>query len=253
MIASLGRWLATYLTVERHVHGTSPPTSQILLRRTLRPADVLLIEGNSRVSTAIKYLTQSTWSHAALFIGDHKSLPSGAPRPFALIEADVKEGVRVVDLERYAGFHCRICRPVGLARDDEERLVAHAIGRVGHRYDTKNVIDLMRYLLPTPPVPTRWRRRMITFGSGDPTRAICSTLIAKAFEAIKYPVLPIVTNIPAATNTCPECVDEILSVRHHSLFVPRDFDVSPYFRIIKPTLEVEFDHHLLKWGNGRAA
>jgi hypothetical protein len=29
---------------------------------------------------------------------------------------------------------------------------------------------------------------------------------------------------------------EIPYVRHHSLFVPRDFDVSPYFQVIKPTL-----------------
>jgi hypothetical protein len=36
-------------------------------------------------------------------------------------------------------------------------------------------------------------------------------------------------------------------VRHHTLFVPRDFDISPYFRIIKPTLEMDFDHHQLAW------
>jgi hypothetical protein len=28
---------------------------------------------------------------------------------------------------------------------------------------------------------------------------------------------------------------------------PRDFDISPYFRIIKPTLEAGFDHHQLAW------
>jgi hypothetical protein len=31
------------------------------------------------------------------------------------------------------------------------------------------------------------------------------------------------------------------------LYVPRDFDVSPYFQIVKPTLEVGFDHHFLTW------
>jgi hypothetical protein len=36
---------------------------------------------------------------------------------------------------------------------------------------------------------------------------------------------------------------EVLHIRHHSLFTPRDFDVSPYFAIIKPTLELGFDPH----------
>ncbi|MCP9231169.1 MULTISPECIES: hypothetical protein [unclassified Mesorhizobium] len=29
---------------------------------------------------------------------------------------------------------------------------------------------------------------------------------------------------------------------HHSLYTPRDFDLSPYFRIVKPTLEYGFDY-----------
>ena len=29
-----------------------------------------------------------------------------------------------------------------------------------------------------------------TLGSGDPTRAICSSLIAAAFGSVRYPVLP---------------------------------------------------------------
>jgi hypothetical protein len=34
------------------------------LRKSLRPGDVILIDGDQRVSEVIKYLTQSTWSHA---------------------------------------------------------------------------------------------------------------------------------------------------------------------------------------------
>ncbi|WP_245328984.1 hypothetical protein [Bradyrhizobium centrolobii] len=88
---------------------------------------------------------------------------------------------------------------------------------------------------------------MIAFGSGDPTRAICSTLIAQAFQAVHYPVLPTVEYRAAATEQCPDCVDEIMHIRHHSLFAPRDFDVSPYFRIVKPTIEGKFDFRTLKW------
>lgn len=72
------------------------------------------------------------------------------------------------------------------------------------------------------------------------TRAICSTLIAQAFQSIRYPILPLIETVPSQNPMCPGCVDEILHVRHHSLFAPRDFDVSPYFAIIKPTLEAGF-------------
>ena len=73
---------------------------------------------------------------------------------------------------------------------------------------------------------------LLALGSGDPTRAICSTLIAQCFQCINYPILP---------RTIPGCAADILQTRHHSLFVPRDFDVSPYFEIVKPTLVTGFD------------
>ena len=44
-----------------------------------------------------------------------------------------------------------------------------------------------------------------------------------------------------------EIYQEILHIRHHSLFVPRDFDLSPYFEVVKPTLAVGFDPHLVTW------
>ncbi|MGH8679798.1 MAG: hypothetical protein ACREUQ_15810 [Burkholderiales bacterium] len=47
-------------------------------------------------------------------------------------------------------------------------------------------IDFTRYVLQEPPVPTRWRRRMLSLGSGEPTRAMCSTLIAQAFQSIRF-------------------------------------------------------------------
>ena len=244
---TLSHWLARYLTKPRHVHSTSQSPTLTQLKKALRPADVLLVEGYSRVSTAIKYLTQSTWSHAAIYIGDVLGKVDASGMPLCFIEADVTEGVRAVSAEAYRGLHCRICRPVGLGSPDAERVVACVVSRLGHRYDLKNVFDLCRYLIPTPPVFSRWRRQMIALGSGDPTRAICSTMIAQAFEGIDYPILPIVSSVAAATAECPDCIDEILRVRHHSLYVPRDFDVSPYFQVVKPTLENGFDFHQLKW------
>ena len=102
-----------------------------------------------------------------------------------LIEADMRAGVRAVPLSHYAGLHTRICRPVGISVVDLRKVIEFAVSRIGERYDLKNVFDLARYLLPTPPVPSRWRRRMLALGSGDPTRAICSTLIAQAYAIVK--------------------------------------------------------------------
>jgi hypothetical protein len=41
--------------------------------------------------------------------------------------------------------------------------------------------------------------------------------------------------------------DELDHIRTYGLYTPRDFDVSPYFAIIKPTLAAGFDYHTLEW------
>lgn len=243
----LGQRLSRYLSQTHHIHSLAAPTDPARLLACLQPGDVLLVEGQSRVSVAIKYLTQSTWSHAALYVGSASTLVDALGRPRGFLEADLREGVRVVSVAEYTGLHCRVCRAVGLDGHERDALIGHAMARLGQRYDLKNVVDLARYLLPTPPVPLRWRRRMLALGSGDPTRAICSTLVAEAFQSVRYPILPLIENVPSGDPMCPGCVDEILHVRHHSLFAPRDFDVSPYFAVIKPTLASGFDHRTLAW------
>ena len=107
----------------------------------------------------------------------------------------------------------------------------------------KHIWDLARFLFPTPPVPTRWRRRMLALGSGDPTRAICSTLIAEAFQSIDYPILPEVVLSRDSDEEARHSYAELMHIRQHGLYMPRDFDVSPYFQIIKPTIELGFDQH----------
>ena len=114
-----------------------------------------------------------------------------------------------VSVAEYEGLHCRVCRPLGLGPAEIDAVVSFTISRLGLKYDLRNVVDLARYLLPTPPVPVRWRRRMIAFGSGDPTRAICSTLIAQAFQSVRYPILPTVEKLPSPRPGCDDCTQEI--------------------------------------------
>ncbi len=244
----IGRLIVKRL--EKPARGCEPftPPDPETLRRVLRPADVLLIDGNQKVATAIKYLTQSTWSHAALYIGDTLGPAAGGGEPLTLIEANPGEGVVAVPVSKYECFNTRICRPVGLSPEERRQVVRFAVDRLGSQYDTRNIIDLARYLFPTPPVPLRWRRRMIALGSGEPTRAICSTLIAQAFQRVHYPILPRIERLPDDQSAGSSYSrTEILHIRHHSLFAPRDFDLSPYFQVVKPTIEAGFHHHKLHW------
>lgn len=243
-LSFVGRLLARYLSAPSRAAYTNVPTDEAELTRALRTGDVLLVDGRQRVSTAIKYLTQSTWSHAALCV---EAMDPASGSPPRIVEADALEGVRIVGSDAFARLHTRICRPVGLSDADARAIAAFALARVGDSYDLANVVDLARYLLPTPPVPTSWRRRMIALGSGEPTKAICSTLIAQAFQSIRYPILPEITREMIDDPGCRGCARDIMHIRHHSLFTPRDFDISPYFRIVKPMLDAGFDHRELTW------
>jgi len=241
----LGRLLAQYLSTPRDELslGTSHPGE---LASSLKKGDVLLVDFTSRLSSAIKYLTQSSWSHAALFVGDALNQTNEKGEQINLVEADIVDGVRATSLHEYEHMHTRICRPIGLTKKETNAVLQHVISRIGQTYDLKNIFDLARYLITTPPVPNRWKRRMLSLGAGDPTRAICSSMIAEAFQSIHYPILPDVSRQKLSIKKGKLYQKEILHIRHHSLFTPRDFDVSPYFQIIKPTLKQGFDFHRLK-------
>ncbi|NKB60865.1 MAG: lipo-like protein [Gammaproteobacteria bacterium] len=247
----IGSWIAQYLS--KPIPNYQPfSTYEIpVLESVLQPGDVILVEGDTRVSSAIKYLTQSTWSHAAMYIGEQPGVafPEGRDdepnsSPNVLIEAELGFGVIATPLSKYRNFNIRICRPVNLTEEDRQTVVQTMINNLGKNYDLKHIFDLARYLFSTPPVPIRFRRRMLALGSGDPSRAICSSLVAETFQSIQYPILPTIekTNPSLASSYRAK---EIYHIRHHSLFTPKDFDVSPYFQIIKPTIENGFNYQSL--------
>ena len=240
----IGGRIATKLNSRSSSYHPYTPSDFETLCLTLIPGDILLVEGDARVSSAIKYLTQSTWSHAAMYVGGVLPIPEGATERSRLIEVDLSEGCIAVPLTKYENFNTRICRPIGLTQEDRAAVIGYMVARLGLSYDLRNIFDLMRYLLPTPPLPVQWRRRMIALGSGDPTRAICSSLIAQAFQSIHYPVLPSMTHNKDLSNSMQA---EIYHIRHHSLFAPRDFDLSPYFEVVKPAPAPEFDFRTMNW------
>ena len=243
-------WLARRITSRPNVDMAFVPADMRVLASCLQPADVILVEGTSTISTAIKYLTQSTWAHAAMYVGDALKGDPSDPDALCLVESNLGEGCVAARLSKYDHDTLRICRPSGLLPHDRDLVISNIISKIGIKYDTRNVIDLARYLMPTPPVPLRWRRRMIALGAGEPTRAICSTLIAQAFESVRYPILPRIETVMRQDCTdCPVTSAEILHIRHHSLFTPRDFDVSPFFDVIKPGISSSYDYRCLEWAD----
>ena len=146
---------------------------------------------------------------------------------------------------------------VSLWRDFPQRVAdatsceAVVYSRQGHgRSDPLTGPRCVRYLhdealivLPAL-IPQRWRRKMMSMGSGHPTRIICSALIAQAFDSVRYPILPKISRAESESAR-----EELLEIRHSSLYAPRDFDISPYFEVVKPTLLNGFDYKKMQWAD----
>lgn len=252
------RWimsrLADWLNHERH-DPHQPPSDYERLCYEIRPGDVLLVEGRARVSEAIKYVTLSSWTHSALYIGRLHDihdpelrdiiLQAHAPEPDTqlVVEALLGEGTVIRPLSVYRRDHLRICRPNRLSPQDAQRVIRYAVSQLGRDYDIRNLIDLWRFMLPWSFLPRRWRSTLFEVRAGDPTHTICSSLIARAFAAVRYPILPVLRHADDGNVR--------LYRRPSRLFTPRDFDYSPYFDLIKYPV-FEFDelalYRKLPWG-----
>jgi len=218
-----------------------PPPSPLCdfkrLRFELRPGDVLLVEGRSRVSEVIKVITQSPWSHAALHIGHLHDIRDpelreavsshyeGDPHENLIIEALMGKGTIITPLSQYRHDHLRICRPDSLSPDDADRVIRYGIRHLGLDYDLRQILDLARFFFPWSILPRRWRSSLFQHNAGKPTRSVCSTLITEAFMSVDYPILPFIDRGDDGSIR--------FFKRNPKLFAPRDFDTSPYFSIIK--------------------
>lgn len=245
MLKWLARGIVNWL-VHEHERDGLPRCNFERLRQEIRPCDVVLVEGRTRVSDAIKNITQSIWTHSALYIGRLRDITdpalraqiekfwSGDPNEDLLIEALLGQGTIITPLSKYAKDHIRICRPSGLSFDDAQVVVQIAARHLGTDYDIRQMLDLARLMFPYDILPRRWRSSLFEHNVGQPTRTVCSTMIADAFAAVHFPVLPVVHRTPEGNLR--------LYHRNTRLYTPRDFDYSPYFDIIKYPLIGLGDH-----------
>jgi hypothetical protein len=230
------QWMVHWLTREGVPHEILL-SDFARLAQSIRPGDIILVEGRTRIAGVIRLVTQSSWTHAALYIGRLHEIQDHCLRRLVaayyqadhgdqlLIEALLGEGTRISPLTKYQGEHLRICRPKGLCPDDAQRVIAHAIRRLGSDYDVRQLFDLARFLLPWAILPRRWRSSLFEHRAGGTTRTLCSCLIAEAFNSVAYPILPFVER--------REDGGLRFFRRNPRLFTPRDFDYSPYFDVIK--------------------
>jgi hypothetical protein len=107
LLRAIGSLLSRYLNQQTLGAYPHPAVDLALMSQLLKPADVVLVEGKRRISTAIKYLTQSSWSHAAIYVGECGGVDAEG-RVRAFVEADMEKGVRAFPIEELEGLHLRI-------------------------------------------------------------------------------------------------------------------------------------------------
>jgi hypothetical protein len=247
------------------------------LKQHIRKGDVLLVEGDQRVSAVIKYLTQSSWSHAALYVGDELVRRGGELREFALadcgdeaqhvlVEALV-DGVVAAPISKYATCNVRLCRPHRLRSQDLAAILDDAIGAIGWRYDLRNIVDLAIHLLRLSILPPR-QLDALWLGSGTGSQVICTSLLGRLFHRVNFPVLPSVTfseppeqkevarwSLWRGRRRGRSLYAGVFHRRHPTLLTPRDFDLSPYFDIVKFNVIADraFDYQLIAWADDAQA
>ncbi len=249
-----GRAVARFLNREVAGYELKVPNDMARLYQQIRKGDVVLVEGSLRISQFVKYVTQSQWSHSALYVGDELLRRGGQLREQALtnfgdfadrllIEALTDQGVVASPLEKYRCHNIRICKPCHIDPTDLNRVIHSVVADLGKQYDSHNFLDLaLLFLSPMKFGHLKTRTAQSCLGNCTDLQVICSGMIAKAFQRVGYPILPAI-ELGHPPNGQPR-----LTMRHYSQILPRDFDLSPNFQIVKSNGEEgEFDCEHLAW------
>jgi len=237
------------------------PNNMANLYKYIRKGDVVLVEGDSKLSKVIKLFSQSHWSHIGMYVGD-ELLKEGFPgreqylRQFGedaahmIIEAFTGTGVVAAPLRKHQKNNIRVCRPFGISKADLQRVIAEVISNLGKQYDDQNILDIALLLLPAWLNPFRKRSIAACLGKCNEFRVICSGMIAKAFQHVGYPIVPeLKEDAPPESTPDVNPYGSKLIMRHYSQILPRDFDLSPNFDVIKFNIIADghFDYKALPW------
>lgn len=223
------------------------------VRELVRPGDVLLIDGRSRLDARLRRILQTRWTQAALYLGRLKDLRDPSlratvteylpcePDTQLILRALPHGGIQLQVLPELQGEHLRLCRPRGLGEEDAQTVIRYGLSRLG-------VVSRLRWpealflMLPWGLLPERWRRPLLMRYAGRMLRALNGSTIGEAFSFIQFPVLPLVKRTDTDISR--------LYRRHPRLFLASDFDHSPYFDVVKYPFVDQTDERqmrLLPW------
>ncbi len=245
MATALRKWALNRLERPRKCYVQRIYNDKDKLHRAIRPGDVVLVEGRSEMSRLIKLFSASHWSHVAFYIGDaliHSSYPHrtkylnryGPMAKHLIVEAFSGQGVVVTPLDHYIDNNIRVCRPFGISDSDLKLVIRRVIEKIGHQYDDQNIFDLAKVILHSMIHPMAPHNIRVRLGSKSDLKVICSGMIAKAFQSVGYPIVPaLLPKDHGITSFQNNPYGKKLIMRHYSQIMPRDFDLSPNFDIIK--------------------
>ncbi|WP_018300832.1 YiiX/YebB-like N1pC/P60 family cysteine hydrolase [Fangia hongkongensis] len=246
LIEKLANKITHFLTTNVEKSRKVPLSDFKALCQNIVPCDVILVEGRSRSAKAINYITKSVWTHSAIYIGTVNEIPSCFNKSMNLIqfqqtdriiiESNLGEGVIVTSLEKYKEEHIRICRPTGISENQKITVLEYLSTQIGHPYDARQIFDLARFFFPWWVLPRKWRSSLFQHNAQSHTKASCSLLIANAFINARFPIIPVIER--KGSSHYFEAI-----IRNPRLFVPADFDYSPFFNIIKyPIIQLNGRH-----------
>lgn len=125
----------------------------------------------SIVSAAIRKITNSHWSHSAMYLGNGK-----------VLEADW-DGVVIDNLvRRYKNTDISFWRHKKIREIDEDYLVADARKTVGKDYDFGQLFDLIPLFI----FRGRWKKRA---KAGSVNKIICSEACSRGYYRQGFPVM----------------------------------------------------------------
>jgi len=236
------------------------PNNMRKLKKHIKKGDIVLVEGNQRLSELIKIFTQSHWSHSAFYVGDEliqegssfreKLLAEfGDDANYMVIEAIAGQGVIASPIHKYEFHNIRVCRPYGITKSDLGEVIDFVVANLGREYDNRNIYDLAFTLIPMGLNPWKNQSVEICIGNCDEFGVTCSGLIGKAFQTVGYPISPAIH----LEDDKKEPLDEdspyggSVTMRHYSQITPADFDLSPNFSVVKFNIieDENFDYKAL--------
>jgi len=191
------------LTIPRHTYSPTEVSNVSSLKKRLESGDVILVSGNARISTVVKVLTMSQWSHVVMYVGDRSDLLSDEEKAewtkkygkscleHLAIDADPIRRVHLKPVDDYVGLMLRHCRAEALNKEDCERVTEVALSQLGREYDIKHIISLLFFFaFPWELLPSSWRRVVRDFTLSEDDR-ICSRVLSEAFHSVGYPIRPL--------------------------------------------------------------